>query len=175
MTTTMYDSIVVSHLPANASAVAGYVDGRWRTFLELARAFPHARRLSIATSASSNATCLDVERFDASPAQAPAWVRKQWSRGVHRPVLYAALSTVPALTRELALAHVPLARVRIWSAHWTERPHRCGPRCGLSFRVDATQWATSPRYDTTLCGPLFFVDRLPFTPRLPSWLRFGRI
>src|SRR5690242_8753534 len=99
---TMYDSVTVSAIPRNAQAVAGYVNGRWPTYSQLVRAFPHARRLSIAVSADRDADCLDVEQGDATPDQAPAWVQRQHKRGVRRPVVYTSVANARTLLLILA-------------------------------------------------------------------------
>ena len=35
------------------------------------------------------ATCLDVEPRDAPPAAVPDWLKRQFARGVWRPIIYA--------------------------------------------------------------------------------------
>lgn len=158
---TMYDSIQPSQIPLKATAVAGYVNGRWPTFRQLEKTFPRARRLSIAVDAAVDADCLDVEAGDASVAQAAGWVKRQQRRGVKRPVVYCSVSTVPALFAGLGKAGVGRDRIRLWTAHYTGKPHRCttaacGYGCG---EADATQWtdrALGRNLDASLCSPGFF-------------------
>ena len=158
---TMYDSVNVSQIPANAAAVAGYVGGHWPTFPSLVKAFPHAHRLSIAVNASEDAECLDVEAGDASIADAPAWVKRQLARGVKRPVVYTSVSQAPGLLRELAKAGIARTAIRLWTAHYTFKPHLCDARCGfgMSGTADATQYsdhALGKNLDASLCSPSFF-------------------
>jgi len=155
----MFDAISVDQIPKDAQAVAGYTSGNWPTFPEVQRKFPRAHKLSIAISASHDADCLDIERGDASPSDAPGWVKRQMPR-VKRPVVYASRSDMPAVLRSLASGGLGRSRVRVWSAHYTYKPHICGPHtCGASFQADATQWTDKARgrnLDESLCTPNFF-------------------
>ena len=149
---TMYDSIEVSAIPANAEAVAGYVGGKWPTYHSLLVKFPDAKHLSIAVNAEEDAVCLDIEAGDANPSQAPAWVRKQHSRGVKRPVLYASLSAMPEVKQALVADHIKRSEFRLWAAHYTYKPH-------IEPGYDATQWtdkALGRNLDCSLCSPSFF-------------------
>lgn len=129
---TMFDAVDTAQIPNGPVAVAGYVDGRWPTFAELAERFPNARLLSIAVSAEHDADCLDVESGDAAPADVPGWYERQRARGVERPCIYADASTMQAsvvpLVRSGAIAR-PL--VRLWSAHYSGE-HLCRPLAGPS-------------------------------------------
>lgn len=151
----MYDSTDVGEIPNNAKAVAGYVGGRWPTFRELLRKFRHAYHISIAISAAENAECLDIENGDAIPQEAPGWVRRQKSRGIRRPILYANLSTMPAVILYLKRAGIALSEVRLWVAHYTGTPH-------IPEGFDACQFednALGRNLDASLCNGDFFSDR----------------
>lgn len=141
--TTMYDSIEVEQIPSGARAVAGYVGGKWPTFAALVKAFPRARHLSIAISATESADCLDIEPGDATPEQAAVWVRGRLHEGARRPVVYASASQIDNLVALLKAAGVDRSRVRLWSAHYGRGRHLCGPHtCGevRSTEVDGTQY-----------------------------------
>lgn len=159
----MYDSVDVNAIPADATAVAGYVDGRWPTFRQLRRF--HAHRLSIAVTASADAACLDVETGDATPGQAPEWVRRQHARGEPRPVIYASRDLIPQVLAELAAAHIPRTAIRVWSAHYGAGPHICsGIACGAPFTADATQHtdhALGRNLDESLLSDHFFPTAPP--------------
>lgn len=147
---TMYDTIAPSEIPASPQAVAGYVSGSWPDFNRIVAMFPHAQHLSIAPTADHDADCLDVERGDATPGQAPAWVVRQHSRGVHRPCIYADRSTMPAV--EQALSAIPRGSYRLWVADWTYSPH-------LPAGFDACQWtdrALGRNLDQSVCADSFF-------------------
>jgi hypothetical protein len=158
---TMYDSIDVGEIPSTAKAVAGYTSGFWPTFKSLAARFPKAHRLSIAVTASQDAQCLDVEPGDATPAQAPGWVKRQHARGVKRPVVYSSLSQMATVLSALSRAGVDRDEVRVWTAHYNGQPHRCSPKCGFGLRTvaDATQYtdhALGRNLDASLCSGRFF-------------------
>lgn len=156
--TVMYDSVDVAQIPRHAAAVAGYVDGAWPTYQQLVRAFPHAKRLSIAVNAHADAVCLDIEAGDATPSEAAAWVLRQHGRGIDRPVLYCSAAITETVLAQLAAAHIHRDQVRIWSAHYANTPHICAPHtCGYPA-ADATQWtdrADHRNLDQSLCNPGF--------------------
>jgi len=147
VTLTMYDSTDVGALPHGADAYAGYVEGLFPTFAALQRRFAAsgAHLLSIAVFASGDAECLDIEPGDATSAQAPGWVKRQLARGAHRPCLYTSVSNMDALVTGITGAGISRAAVRLWSAHYGQGKHICGPgTCGLTRHAcDGTQWTDS--------------------------------
>ena len=173
MSFTMYDSVDVREIPHDAKAVAGYVGGHWPTFRTLQRLFPHAHKLSIAVNARQDAQCLDVERGDATPAEAPAWVRRQQKRGLRRPVIYCSVSEAPAVLRALKRAGIKRRQIRLWTAHYTFKPHLCTKECGFGdVRADATQFtdrAKGRNLDASIVRDGFF--RAPLLERIRN--RFG--
>ena len=159
----MYDSIEVDQIPASAGAVAGYVGGKWPTFAELERRFPHAHRLSLAIAFLEDAEGLDIENGDANPPEAPEWTRRQHVRGEPRPVLYANLSTMPAVLAALGAAGIRRSEYRLIVAHYTGVAHVCGPHDGLAVDADGTQWtdkALGRNLDESLLVSSFF-DHAP--------------
>ena len=89
----LYDSITAANIPANAQLVAGYIDGRYAWSFADWQRFPNAIKVRIAVFASTNAgTVLDVERGDATPAQAVGWVQRRRAAGVD-PTVYCGYST----------------------------------------------------------------------------------
>jgi hypothetical protein len=154
---TMFDSVNINEIPRSAVAVAGYTSGNWPTFLRLKAQFPKAKLLSIAVNASHDAMCLDVEPGDATNDQASAWVKRQQGRGVKRPVLYTSVSNAASLLHELERHGIKRSDIRLWTAHYTFRAHRCGPECGFGFtgKADATQYddkALGKNLDASLCA-----------------------
>ena len=144
----MYDSVDVDQIPGNATHVAGYVNGKWPTVAALRARFPHAKVLTIAVTANADAECLDVETGDATPAQAPAWVKRQQARGVKHPKIYANRSTMPTVWAALQAAGIKRDEVKLWVADWTGQPH-------LPAGYDACQWISTAGYDESLCGAHF--------------------
>lgn len=178
----MYDSVDLSQVPADAAAVAAYVNGRWPTFPHLAVEFPHAHRLSIAVTAEADADCLDIEAGDASPAQAPAWVRRQIARGVKRPVVYCSVSDARTVLGVLKASGIKRSQIRLWTAHYTFRQHRCSSACGFGMptTADATQFtdkALDRNLDCSLVSDGFFNPGVPAAVRrklLRAWIMVQR-
>jgi hypothetical protein len=166
----MYDSIDISHIPPDAPAVAGYVNGRWPTFSQLAARFPHAQRLSIAVSASANADCLDIEPGDATVASAAGWYQRQKARGLARPVFYASASRMKDdLIPAIKAAGIPRSSLRLWSAHYGGAAHICGPAtCGETpIPVDGTQY-TNKAFGRDLDASVLVADFFG-TSSVPVW------
>jgi hypothetical protein len=105
--TRMYDSTTAADIPFDAPIVAGYVDGifRWSD-ADWAR-FPNARKVRIAVFAfTDDGEVLDVEAGDATPEQAPAWIRKRQAAGLAVPTVYCNRSALGAVEAACAgLAH----------------------------------------------------------------------
>jgi len=144
VTLTMYDCTNVSNLPAGAGAYAGYVDGLFANLTAIERRFAGsgAHFLSIAVFASDDANCLDIEARDATNAQAPGWVNRQLAGGAFRPCLYTSVSNVDALMATLNGAGISRAEIRLWSAHYGQGKHICGPSTcrQAQHACDGTQW-----------------------------------
>lgn len=163
MTWVMFDSVDIDQIPDHAQAVAGYVGGHFPTYQHLRGKFPHAHVLSIAVNSTQDAHCLDVEPGDATVPVAAEWVKRQMKRGVHKPVLYASVSTMQHLIWALNAHGIHRHMVRLWAAHFTNHPHICHPStCGFlhdGTTVDGTQWtdvAHGRNLDESLLHEWFF-------------------
>lgn len=162
-TITMFDSISAGDLPAgDGYAYAGYVDGRFANVAEIRDRFPGAHVLSIAVFAEHDADCLDIETGDATPEQAAAWFLRQKTRGAARPCLYASAFVMDTqVLPAIRAAGISRETVRLWSAHYTGSPHRCGPAScrELGTDADGTQWtdrALGRNLDQSLLADDFF-------------------
>ena len=176
---TMYDAIYVANLeppPPHAQAYAGYVDGRWPDYFAIKAAYPRAHLLSIAVFPSDDAEALDIENGDATPAQAPAWVKRQHARGVKRPVCYASADAMIQVWANLQAAGIARTGVRLWSAHYGAGEHICGGgTCGYKNGdghmvppCDGTQWDDGAKYDTSILLDSFFEEATMYdTPPAP--------
>jgi len=144
VTLTMYDCVNVSSLAAGADAYAGYVDGLFANLTAIEQRFAGsgAHFLSIAVFASDDADCLDIEARDATNAQAPGWVNRQLTGGAFRPCLYTSVGNVDALVVTLNEAGISRAAIRLWSAHYGQGKHICGPSTcrQTQHACDGTQW-----------------------------------
>lgn len=150
--TVMYDSVDVATIPRNAQAVAGYVDGKYRTFSEvLKHFFPHAHCISISVF-GNYAQCLDIEPGNVAPSAAGPWARDMLERGVWKPILYASLSEMEAVLASLHAHRIRRDQVRLWVAHYTYHPH-------IPAGYDACQWtdrADGRNLDQSLVAPSFW-------------------
>ncbi len=151
---TMFDAANANTaLPTtNPAAIAGYVNGAYQTFNALVKRFPKAKALSISVFSGGDARCLDIETGDATPADAPAWVRRQHARGIKRPVVYANTSTMPAVIAALTASGIHRGEYLVWTAHYTGVAH-------IEPGSDATQYKNveqgASNYDVSLCESYF--------------------
>ena len=125
---TMYDAVTAANIPRSAAMVAGYIDKiklePWSA-ADWAR-FPNAVKVTIVKKASTNGgDVLDVEPGDATPAEAPGWVRMRRAAGAD-PTVYCNTSTWPSVRAAFRSANTPephywLARYdgkAEWDAGW---------------------------------------------------------
>lgn len=120
MTRMMYDAVTVENIPADATMVAGYVDGHYANITEMRKKFPHAVVVPIAVSSHTNdGIVLDVEPGDASPAGAVVWVKMRRAAGVD-PSVYCNTSTWPAV--RAAFRNAGVSEPHYWIAHYDGNP-----------------------------------------------------
>jgi Putative peptidoglycan binding domain len=177
---------------APAFAVAGYIDGIYANWDALVAHYAGTSKflLSISVNAAdlaAGAQCLDVEPGDATVAQAPAWVKATAALGRqandfrYYPKVYVSYDGAPGLVSALTAAGIPRNGYMLWTAHWTNVAHICGPTsCGLSIQADATQY-TDTFAGASLDGSMaygYFFSGPPVTPvpvpppppaPLPAW------
>jgi hypothetical protein len=119
---TMYDAVTAANIPADAGMVAGYID---KIKLEPWSAadwerFPRATKVTIVKKAGTNAGhVLDVEPGDATPAEAPGWVRMRRAAGAD-PTIYCNLSTWPSV--RAAFSDAGVAQPHYWIARYDGDP-----------------------------------------------------
>lgn len=144
MTLAMPDSITVDNLPPGYDAYLGYVDGQWPTAAALAVKFPGAElvRLTV-TGTTLDADGCDIETGDLTPVDGGRWARdKLVASPGSRPVLYASVENMLPVMVNLGVWAIPVASVRLLSAHYGQGAHICGPAsCGeIGIEMDGTQW-----------------------------------
>lgn len=131
---TMYDSTSAADIPADAEMVAGYVDGAYLWSASDWARFPNAVHVQISTRANGNvAYVLDVERGDATPAEAPGWIERMQAAGIEQPTIYCAASAVPAIRAVCAGLLYWL-----WVADWTGQPHPVSYAAAVQYANEAT-------------------------------------
>jgi peptidoglycan hydrolase-like protein with peptidoglycan-binding domain len=90
VTRKVYDSTVVRDIPETVerdALVAGYVDGEFVTYPDLARLFPRHGRISITVTGRLSANAIDCEAGDVSPDHAAQWAALEHHAGRH-PTIY---------------------------------------------------------------------------------------
>lgn len=163
----MFDDTSVELIPRTARAVAGYVNGSYTTYPQILRDFPHALHVSIAVTSHVAAECLDVETGDATNGDSVGWFHAYKTAADHnhkpnrKPIFYTSASNADTLAAALALAGRPRGSYVLWTAHYGDGKHVCGPHtCGLTrHEADATQWTSSSHsrsLDESLCKPSFW-------------------
>lgn len=81
--------------------------------------FPNAVKVQVVKKASSNfGHVLDVEPGDATPAQAPGWVKMRRAAGLATPTIYCNLSTWPSVQNEFNIQGV--AQPLYWIAKYDD-------------------------------------------------------
>jgi hypothetical protein len=174
----MFDAIDDSQFPLGLQAAAAYADGslgNQPNYNFIVQAFPKAHHLAITLSSSLVIAvpdvALDIENGAASPQSAADWYAREKARGVERPVLYASAYTMETgVLPVIKEAGIPRAGVRLWSAHYGDGLHICGPAsCGLmSEDADGTQWTSNamgrPLDQSVLKDDFFGIPPLP-----PDW------
>src|SRR3954447_21717089 len=131
-------------------AVAAYGNGSYTNYDVARRQFPRLRLLEIDVSGAGIGNAGDFEPGDMSYAHAGRWAKARLAAGVWRPVLYFSVSHWQEVMRSLADFGVPRSDVRIWTAHYTGKEHRCSSACGFGVTgsADATQWGSSDIHGT---------------------------
>lgn len=145
-TLTVQDSVTPDDLVTPVQAFLGYIDGEWQTFDTMRSWHPTALGISLTVTGAFRAAVADVERGDLTFDGALKWLRMMWTLGMRRPCLYVSLSSANLLVEWLRVRGAARADYRLWTAHWTEWPHRCDVSCGLhGTAAGATQWTSHYR------------------------------
>lgn len=120
----MYDSTNPLAIPTTAQMVAGYIDGADAAIHQAWAAnwgrFPNAVKVRIAVIATTNdGHVLDVERYDALPAEAPSWVLMRRAAGM-TPTVYVSLDAWPTVRQ--AFRDQNVAEPQYWVAYYPAAP-----------------------------------------------------
>lgn len=135
----MFDDTSVDLIPATARAVAGYVNGAYRTVAALRLRFKGRRIVTIAVNSLGHAMFLDIERGNATIADAPGWWERNKDHGARG--FYISESDAAALVAYLEAHGIHRHEYVLWTAHYWGPRHICGPKtCGCSVEADGTQW-----------------------------------
>jgi peptidoglycan hydrolase-like protein with peptidoglycan-binding domain len=110
---------------------------------------------------------IDIEKGDASPAQAPTFVNMRRAAGIWRPICYGSASVMPDIRSALNAAGIDRSLYRLVSAHYGAGQHICSKACGYDIDVDGTQWIDhGDLWDESLLVDTFF-QQVPVPPPPP--------
>jgi hypothetical protein len=85
----MADSVTPANLPPGMDLYGGYDDGDFNNVNAIRARFPGKTVIAFTVNPAHNlGDCLDVERGDATPTQAPGWVKLRRGSGHPGPLVY---------------------------------------------------------------------------------------
>jgi hypothetical protein len=151
MTALMVDAVNFGNVPKGAfKYAAGYLNGRFATPMSQLARFDGHLLIGVHPDDPTQARfvrCLDVERFDANPSDAPAFIRERIRHGHHDATIYCNRSTFPAIQK--ACAGLPY---RLWLATLD------GTK--LTTFMGKTVWACQFETVRNADGPLYDVSEI---------------
>lgn len=143
MTLVCYDDIYATALPAGADAYLGYVDGHWPDYEAEVQKFTSAHIIGLTVFDVQQGDGCDIENGDLTAQQGAQWAHDAQGR-VSRPIVYSSVSEMETVIAEALALGLTRAEFRVFTAHYGEGAHICGPMTckypGLTQSADATQW-----------------------------------
>lgn len=141
MTRTMYDGVTPSSIPTSATMVAGYVDGHYANLTALRKRFPEATLVQIAVSWKTRGHVLDVEKGDATPAEAVKWCTHTMADKANGELtVYCNTSMWPQV--KAAFKSAGVTQPQYWIANWDGSPE-------IPAGAVAKQYRNTPGYDVS--------------------------
>lgn len=149
----MEDTVTPSAITPNPWATAGYSGGNWPDYPALERMFPNAYHLLVLIGNWQGfvGDAMDAEPGDDTVDQCAEWLPHAKPINLLLPCGYTSASSVEDLIIKTEKQGLKRREFFVWSAHYTFRPHICGPNaygpgqsCGYP-QADFTQF--SDRWD----------------------------
>lgn len=113
------DSVSPALIPGSFTHVAGYATGRYAWAAEEIKMFERHLLIGVLPNypgQAQMARVLDVERYDATPADFPAFAQTREAKGFGDATVYCSLVNVAAVVKEMQpYRNVPW---RLWAAWW---------------------------------------------------------
>ena len=157
MTRRCADSVTPANLPPGFDLYGGYDDGNYNNVNAIKAMYPNKTVIHFTVFASDNfGDILDVENGDATPAQAPGWVKMRRAAGHGGPLVYCSEATWSQVRQAFQSAGVP--EPGYWIAGY---PGSVGH--ALYPGSIAHQWIDYGPYDESIV-----VDYLPGIDPVPS-------
>ena len=143
-TRTMYDSVNPLDIPLHAEMVAGYVNGEFKWPAHSWSRWDRKREVHIDVNGSypQDSDVLDIEKGDAGPNQARAWIEERVKHG--RACLYFSRDNMGAV----ATAITGLPAVDVWVADWTGVAHTVP--VAPNMHLVAVQFKNTPSFDLSV-------------------------
>lgn len=139
----------------------GYRRGGFSNMPAIKSRFPGKKYLCVGTD------CIDIETGLATPAEGPAFVRGWTKDNTNKPVLYANMSTMPAVKSALNSAGIPRSSYYLWVAIWNGGPIPAG--------YDAIQNGSAQGFDSDLFEDYMWDGTGPTPPPVPPPPPVGNI
>jgi hypothetical protein len=157
--------------PAKFTHVAGYANGKYAWSDHEFGRFKRHFKIAVKPGDSGQARgarCLDIERFDATVADAAPFARERARAGHEDCLFYCSLSVVPALISALRSAENESADAKhqltwgLWAAWWWQKPHaptaeevlaELKALSGVTLpasKLRGCQWQTGPEIDRSV-------------------------
>jgi hypothetical protein len=154
----VYDAVTPRNIPSTAKYAACYASGPYANCGEMHLLLPHATLVTIATTASVEARCLDTEPQDAVPSQDASWLRWEiYTLHVYHPCIYSSLSEMSTVEDYLRVSRIPSSLYYLWDADWTYTYH-------IDAGFAATQWFSNNFIDQSAFSTYFFAPPPPVGP-----------
>jgi hypothetical protein len=172
----MYDAVDYLKIPAEAEAVAGYIDGHLSAWKPEAWAhWEHVPHLRISVLGNPEADCFDSEPGDANVDKVAEGAAVKLGRG-EWCVIYTDESNLGPLTEALARKELHWAQAVEWPRPgvylWVAHPEGEEPKSAPWAPVEpvAFQWYYPGGYDRSVCFGAFpsGVGLAPTTPPAPA-------
>jgi hypothetical protein len=157
------DSVSPQLIPASEfTHVAAYADGHYTWLAAELRRFPAHIQIAVEPGQpwqASEARVLDVERFDATPADVLPFINRRHQLGHNDATIYCSLSVVPSVIAAIGRSTLPW---RLWAAWWWRKdvpPSRDQVLLELfrltgvalaPSRLWACQWRNGADWDTSV-------------------------
>lgn len=143
---TVYDSVNVAAIPADAEVVLAYVDGSYANETAMRARFPRADIVTVTTTGQSHAMMCDCEQGDLTPADVRTWADNYLYTGP-LPLVYSS-----AFRRSQLLTAMASFRAGWWwwAADWTGVPHLVPDAVATQY---ADPWTSGGDYDISIMAP----------------------
>jgi hypothetical protein len=157
-----YDSVSASGMPDDGAFYCFYSAGAFANGTAVKADHPSKLYLGITPTLSNvaGADCLDIENGDATPADAPSFVKSAQPPNLNLPALYASESNIAAINSACSAAGISRDKYYLFQADWNDAD-------SLPAGVDIAQYENTPEYDKDIAASYVFKGSTPPIPPTP--------